>query len=602
MSYPIANLADVIARVGETLDLRAVIVERYGVALELRGERWAGECFLPSTVDAFTGSCADQDAAEKGGDRPTNLFVSLGERTLVWRCHSCQRHGDVIDLIGYAENVPRNETRVGLGAVRRAAVLAGLAWMMDGASGPRARDVASLDLVLAEPLPTALRTTPTVDVDRARALNEYVRKIWTANLYAPDDAAVAARGYLAERGVSPEQARRHGLGFARRGSQIAEKLLGLEGNVIDLALAMGLVKQRVDEKTGERRCFDAQRERIVFPYTEPGERLVVSGFAGRPPTDTLALGQPKWLNSNTVAGLWSKKSAMFGLHSAIDLARDSTRCVVSEGNLDVLAWERADVPAVSTVGVEFTVQHATVLQRYGFRRVTICFDGDEAGRLATPNAIASLLTVGYTTTDVHVIDLADAQDPDDLSIDEAQRAYDCPLSIVEFVTVHVVLFTAHTDKLASLLPWLPDDERTALVELLHLDPERVRARPPTDIDASLGQRIVRAVLAHAAACVFIDAAEIKALLVDESHLLDLIRSVSFGDHTNADRLPLALQREIARAKLDHARRVQTADAALNLWRYGQTIDAYRKAWTEREQLEKNVRSCESEALRLDVIT
>jgi DNA primase catalytic core len=601
MSYPITNLADVIARVGETLDLRAVIVERYGVALEPRGERWAGECFLPSTVDGFSGSCADQDAAEKGGDRPTNLFVSLGERTLVWRCHSCQRHGDVIDLIGYAENVPRNETRVGLGAVRRAAELAGLAWMMDGASGPRARDVASLDLVLAEPLPTALRTTPTVDVDRARALNEYVRKIWTTNLHADNPEAHAARVYLAERGVTPEQARRHGLGFARRGSQIAEKLLGLEGNVIDLALTIGLVKQRVDEKTGERRCFDAQRERIVFPYTEPGERLIVSGFAGRPPTDTLALGQPKWLNSNTVAGLWSKKSAMFGLHSAIDLAGDTHRCVVSEGNLDVLGWERAEVPAVSTVGVEFTVQHATVLQRYGFRQVTICFDGDEAGRLATPNAIASLLTVGYTTSDVHVIDLGDALDPDDLSIDEAQRAYDCPLSIVEFVTTHAELFASHTDKLASLLPWLPDDERTALVELLHLDPERVRVRPPTNTDASPGQRIVRAVLAHAAACVFLDVAEIKALLADEPHLLDLIRSVSFGDHTIDERLPLALRREIARVKLDRARRVQTADAALNLWRYGQTIDAYRKAWTEREQLEKNVRSCESEALRLDVI-
>jgi DNA primase len=327
-------------------------------------------------------------------------------------------------------------------------------------------------------------------------------------------------------------------------------------------------------------------------------KLVVSGFAGRPPTDKLALGQPKWLNSDTVAGLWSKKSAMFGLHSAIDLAGDTHRCAVHEGDLDVLAWERAGVPAVSTVGVEFTVQHATVLQRYGFRQVTICFDGDDAGRKATPNAIASLLAVGYAFADTHVIDLADGQDPDDLSIDEAQRAYDCPLSIVEFVTVHVELFREHTDRLASLLSHLPADERAVLVELLGLDLTRIRERP-TDVDASPGQRVIRAVLAHAAECVFLAAADVHALLVDEPHLLDLVRSVSFGEHTNEDRLPLALRREIVRAKLARTRRAADLDSTLSLWRYGQSIDAYRKAWAEREALEKEVRTYESQARRLD---
>ncbi len=605
MSHPIADLASLLARIGETLDLRAVLTEHYGVALESKGERWAGACPLPSTVETFSGTCSEQDAAEHVSDRPSHLWVSLGERTLVWRCHSCGRHGDVVDLIGYADGVPRRGVQVGLGAVRRAAELSGLAWIMDGATGPRpGRDSVSLDLALAEPLPVSLRTVATVDVDRAHALNAYVREIWAANLLDSDPAAEHARKVLSERGVSLAQARAQGIGFARRGSQIADKLLGLRDSPIELAHAIGLVKQRTDEQ-GNRRWFDAQRERLVFPYVElgpaPTYTKIVSGFAGRSLVDPLPTETPKWLNSATVAGLWSKKSALLGLVSALQLSVDDVRrrCVIVEGGLDVASLQRAEVPAVSPVGVDFTVQHATVLQRLGFVDLTLCFDGDEGGRKATPSAFAAMLAAGYQYDDLHAIDLADGLDPDDLSIDAMQRAYDCPLSIEECLLARADFFREHSHRVLPLLTYVPADVRARLCVALEIDPQRIRARPSIEADATPEQRVVRAILAHASACPFLAASDVEALLSSEPHLRASLSSVTFGEQTSEDRLPLALRRELARARFDRASSDRDANTSLSLWRYGPTIDDYRRAYDEQESHHERVRVAEKELARLD---
>ena len=611
MAYPVANLATAITRIGEALDLRAVLVERYGVALTPNGERWCGPCLLPSTVESFAGSCSEQDASERGGgEAPSNLSVSVGERTLVFRCHSCGRHGDVIDLIGYADGVARGEGgRVGLGAVRRAAELCGLGWMLDGVSGPRVgRDKTDLSLALAEPVATALRSIAPVNVDLARKLNEFARKTWSANLAESTPEAEAARATLLARGVSIEQAKRHGIGFAPSGNQLARKIQSLavkgatsEVSLIDLACSIGLVKR----STKGEGWYDAQRDRLVFPYCEPTpSKLIVTGFAGRSLADPLPNEVPKWLNSPTTPGLWSKKSALLGLASALRLsANDSRRrCVVVEGGLDMLALERAEIPAVSPVGVDFTLQHATVLQRLGFVSVTVMFDGDEGGRSATPGALAALLAAGYEYADVHVIDLADRLDPDDLSVDDLQRAYDCPLSIAEYLVGRSSFFREHSDRVLPLLTYVPDEVRVELTIALEIDAVRIRERPAIGTDATPGQRVVRAVLAHASECAFLSIAEVEAALAPEPHLLPLLRAVTFGEATDVARLPKALLCVLALARYTQAKETTDADALLDLWRYGESIDAYRRALNERTALHDRLRACKKELDRLDVPT
>lgn len=590
MTYPVANLDRVIARVCEMLDLRAVLTERYGVALDVRGERWQGACPLPSTVAGFAGSCAEQDASSLGTDAPANLWVSPGERSLVWRCHSCGRHGDVVDLIGYVDGHSRRGVQVGLGAVRRAAELAGLGWMMDGCDGPRlGRDVRSDLLAMTEPLSTVLRSAPSVPALYAFGLNAYVRKLWSANLRAADSQAAEVRAELARRGVTPDQIKRHGLGWARAGGQVARQLGALEGDPLQVAEQLGLVKRNATTGT----WYDAQRARIVFPYAElaPDGTIRVTGFAGRYFATSTSQPKPghadppKWLNSATVPGVWSKKAALLGLLTAPALARaygSPMRCVVSEGGYDMLAWERAGIPCVSPVGTDFTIQHATVLQRLGFTALTFAFDGDESGRKAVPTALAGALAAGFGPDDLHVIDLADGLDPDDLDHDTAQRLYDCPLSITEFVIARATLFTEHAEQVLPMLAYLPESDRAELCAALQISPTRVRSNPSIGIDATPGQLVVRAVLAHANACAHLAADEVRNLLADELHLLALLRSVTFGEHTDEAALPVALRRALLGAKLQRDEQAKTEVEALDLWRYGQSMDGFRRAVAERD--------------------
>jgi DNA primase len=265
---------------------------------------------------------------------------------------------------------------------------------------------------------------------------------------------------------------------------------------------------------------------------------------------------------------------------------------VSEGGLDVLAWERAEIPATSPVGTDFTIQHATVLQTLGFTSVTVCFDGDEGGRKAVPSAVASLLAAGFLFADVHVIDLSDGDDPDDLSIDAMQRAYDCPISPVDFVLGRAAFFREHTDRVSSLLLYVPEDAQAELGRELGIDVARLRERAETSASAGAtpGQCVVRAVLSHANACAGLAAEDVRALLADEPHLLASLRGVVFGERTQPETLPPALTHALARARYDAAVRRRNADAELSLWRYGESMADYSRAFDERRAVEEECRA------------
>ena len=96
------------------IDLRRV-VERYaGVELTQTAEGYKTRCFLPSAVEGFAGTCAEQDESE--GHPGQNLSVTLAEDGTHWRwrCFSCgrgqtrdgSRPGDVVDLVTAARQRP----------------------------------------------------------------------------------------------------------------------------------------------------------------------------------------------------------------------------------------------------------------------------------------------------------------------------------------------------------------------------------------------------------------------------------------------------------------------------------------------------------------
>jgi len=206
------------------VDLRRV-VERYaGVELTETAEGYKARCFLPSAVNGFAGTCAEQDESE--GHPGQNLSVTLAEDGTHWRwrCFSCgrgqtrdgARPGDVVDLVTAAEGFHVNEGNTGsLKGLRFALRLGNLDHVLDGLAKPRAgRAPVDVSLIVDNPVKAAKRTEPKVSLETALEINSRARKHWQLALKAGTDSA-HARTYLAARGVTPAQIKRYAIGYAR---------------------------------------------------------------------------------------------------------------------------------------------------------------------------------------------------------------------------------------------------------------------------------------------------------------------------------------------------------------------------------------------------
>lgn len=470
-----AVLDTVIAAVQQRLDLLAVLRERYGLDVEESGDRWRCACPLRSLVPGFDGTCAEQDASESSGETPRNLWVSEGETTLVWRCHSCKRHGDVVDLLEHADDLPREGQAVSLRAVRLAAQLAGVAYLMDGRE-PGEQDEVAPELVQAAPRPPARRAPSPVDFDRARAINYAAASLWHELLWT--DAGAEARRELARRKVSDDQARAYQLGYAPAGWRTLVKHL-----VPDLhadACVLGLL----DRSPRHASIYDLQRDRLVLPYCEPerdGRPAAITGFAGRDLSkDPRA---PKWMNSKNVPGVWEKSSAVFGLYQAL-LRVQSTgirRVTITEGGFDAIAFDSAGLPSGALVSTALSEHHLAVLVAVlGMDALTLALDGDTSGRREAIVAATTALAFGLPYERVTLIDPGDAKDPDDLSPSQLADAWAEPLSIVDFALRFGEL--ASRSQRLALVAVLPDDHAERLAKAWTLDAsevdrQRARSRP-----------------------------------------------------------------------------------------------------------------------------
>jgi DNA primase len=223
---------------------------------------------------------------------------------------------------------------------------------------------------------------------------EYFRSVLRSAEGAP------ARAYLARRGVPEDLVERFQVGFApARWDGLLGHLRG-DKALREAALAAGLLKQR---ETGEG-CYDAFRERVVFPIAEPGGRLL--GFGGRALSDD----GPKYINSSDSA-LYHKSRVLFGLPLALDAIRRQGRAIVVEGYFDVLALHRAGLAeTVAPCGTALTEEHARRLHRYA-PEVVLLFDGDEAGQRAAERCLPLLLAEGLR---VRAAFLPVGEDPDSL--------------------------------------------------------------------------------------------------------------------------------------------------------------------------------------------
>jgi hypothetical protein len=101
--------------------------------------------------------------------------------------------------------------------------------------------------------------------------------------------------------------------------------------------------------------------------------------------------------------------------------RKSAHIVLVEGYTDVMAAHQCGVAnVVAVLGTATTDDHAALVRRTGARRVSLVFDGDEAGRKAAYKALHGLLPL---EVEIDVVSLGGGDDPCDLLVREGAQAF-----------------------------------------------------------------------------------------------------------------------------------------------------------------------------------
>ena len=229
---------------------------------------------------------------------------------------------------------------------------------------------------------------------RMLSLNKDAARFFYEQLSKP--AGSAAVEYMIRRGISPQVAKRFGLGAAPDSWDALRSAMRQKGYSDFDMFDAGLVKRG---KNGG--FYDAFRNRLMFPIIDVRGNVI--GFSGR----ILGDGEPKYLNSPETL-VFNKSRNLF----ALNLAKKSKSgyIILSEGNIDVVALHQAGFDsAVASLGTSLTPEQARLISRYT-DQVIIAYDNDGAGIKASQRAIGILEKLDIK---VKVLRLSGAKDPDE---------------------------------------------------------------------------------------------------------------------------------------------------------------------------------------------
>ena len=281
-----------------------------------------------------------------------------------YHCFGCGKGGGVINFIMEMENLSYPD------AIRHLAARVGMEVPDDGYDRDSKRRARILEL------------------------NKDAAKFFYEQLSTPEGQKAVR--YMQERSISPQIAKRFGLGFAPDSWDTLIKAMGQNGYSERELFEAGLVKQ--GRKSG---FYDTFRNRLMFPVIDV--RGDVLGFSGR----ILSGDGAKYMNSPDTL-VYNKSRTLF----AMNLAKKSKSgyLLLAEGNVDVVTLHQAGFDsAVASLGTSLTPEQARLMSRYT-KEVIIAYDNDSAGQKAAQRAIGILERLDLK---VRVLRMTGAKDPDE---------------------------------------------------------------------------------------------------------------------------------------------------------------------------------------------
>ncbi|OYW82056.1 MAG: DNA primase, partial [Asticcacaulis sp. 32-58-5] len=273
---------------------------------------------------------------------------------------------------------------------------------------------------------------------------ELAGKWYAARLQDKTPHAQAARDYLKKRGLSDEDVHHFGLGYAPKDRTALKDALVQKGAKVADLVECGLLislQPSSSEALGQNKNFgggapyDRFRDRLMFPIEDQRSKIVSFGGRALNPDE-----KAKYLNGPETP-LFHKGHMLYGLPGALKImganqTKDyASDLVVVEGYMDVIACQRAHVPAVAPLGTALTEDQIDILWRR-HNEPTLCFDGDKAGMRAASRALDRALPKLKPGRSFKVCYLPGGQDPDDMLREKGALALREALTVTQpFVEV-----------------------------------------------------------------------------------------------------------------------------------------------------------------------
>jgi DNA primase len=288
---------------------------------------------------------------------------------------SSGRHGNIFDFVMETEGVSFPE------AVERLASMAGMA--------------------VPAATPDAARHE-----QRRKTLHdvmELAAKFFADTLASRNGAK--ARGYLADRSISPATQVQFRIGYATGERFALKEHLGSHGISTEDMVEAGLLVAG----DGIPVPYDRFRDRVMFPITDARGRVIA--FGGR----ALEKDVPaKYLNSPETP-LFHKGDNLYNLATARQATHNGAPLIVVEGYVDVIAMVTTGFAAsVAPLGTALTENQLALLWKMADEPI-LCFDGDRAGQKAAYRAADLALPHLKPGKSLRFALLPEGQDPDDLA-------------------------------------------------------------------------------------------------------------------------------------------------------------------------------------------
>lgn len=262
---------------------------------------------------------------------------------------------------------------------------------------------------------------PKVDQNQSLydCVQSYIRFL-TYELQSENGESV--KRYLSQRKINEDIIKRFEIGYAPESSR-SVKYLKAKGFNEQILTDTGLIR------THDLDTYAVFDNRLMIPIHDENGNPV--GFTARRLNEDKDVA--KYINTSETK-IYHKGHLIFNYHRAKEFAKKNKRCILVEGAMDVIAFEKADIhESIACLGTACTKEQITLLKRLNVPLV-VCYDGDKAGKAATYKF--GKLAVDYGLN-FSIVKNTTGKDPDEifneLGKDELYLSVHKTVSFVEFL-------------------------------------------------------------------------------------------------------------------------------------------------------------------------